>query len=344
MTRGKIVEAEAAQWYEFDQDQETTPIGFVASDTFIADARGCEWRSYGCSPDRLVGDDGLLEIKCPIPSVQMRYFLEQAADIDHKPQLQGQLMIAERKWLDILCWHPEMAKVVIRVERDEPFIDLLRAYLSEVNEYMNGVMESIALHQMPASPAKTSVREMLHKSLNQGHGAPEPPGSIPPASDPQRSADPLCDAAAPEANPIDHEHAWIESNVLDGDTRLPYARCKCGAIRGQAKGPIREWPIHKAWIESQPCMIRTFECFPKADCQGDIVSAHIRTAANSGTGLKPPQWDTVPLCTHHHGLQHQKGQPEFARLCGLNLLPVAQGYAERSPDEAMKKEMRKWIK
>jgi hypothetical protein len=203
--------------------------------------------------------------------------------------------------------------VVIRVERDEPFIGLLRAYLSEVNEYMNGVMESIALHQIPASPAKASLREMLHASLNQEHGAPEPPGPIPPASDPQRSTDPLCDAAASEAN--------------------PYAP-------SDRKGPIREWPIHKAWIEGFPCMV---ECLSHY-CHGDVVSAHIRTAANSGTGLKPPQWDTVPLCTRHHGIQHQKGQGAFAKMYEVDLLVMAHQYAERSPDEAMKEEMRKWIK
>ena len=52
-----IVEAEAADWYEFDQDVTTQRVGFITDDG----------RTMGCSPDRFVGDDGLLEIKTPLP-------------------------------------------------------------------------------------------------------------------------------------------------------------------------------------------------------------------------------------------------------------------------------------
>ena len=55
--RGLIVEAEAADWYEFDQDVTVQRIGFITD----------EEHTMGCSPDRLVGDDGLLEIKAPLP-------------------------------------------------------------------------------------------------------------------------------------------------------------------------------------------------------------------------------------------------------------------------------------
>jgi YqaJ-like viral recombinase domain len=53
MERGLIVEAEAADWYEFDQDVTVQRVGFITDDD----------HTIGCSPDRLVGDDGLLEIK-----------------------------------------------------------------------------------------------------------------------------------------------------------------------------------------------------------------------------------------------------------------------------------------
>ena len=55
MERGLIVEAEAADWYEFDQDVTVQRVGFITDDD----------HTVGCSPDRLVGDDGLLEIKAP---------------------------------------------------------------------------------------------------------------------------------------------------------------------------------------------------------------------------------------------------------------------------------------
>ena len=53
MERGLIVEAEAADWYEFDQDVTVQRVGFITDDE----------HTMGCSPDRLVGDDGLLEIR-----------------------------------------------------------------------------------------------------------------------------------------------------------------------------------------------------------------------------------------------------------------------------------------
>src|SRR5271165_5391532 len=55
MERGLIVEAEAADWYEFDQDVTVQRVGFITDDN----------HTVGCSPDRLVGDEGLLEIKAP---------------------------------------------------------------------------------------------------------------------------------------------------------------------------------------------------------------------------------------------------------------------------------------
>jgi hypothetical protein len=55
MERGLIVEADAADWYEFDQDVAVQRVGFITDDN----------RTVGCSPDRLVGDEGLLEIKAP---------------------------------------------------------------------------------------------------------------------------------------------------------------------------------------------------------------------------------------------------------------------------------------
>jgi YqaJ-like viral recombinase domain len=60
MERGLIIEAEAADWSEFDQDVTVQRGGFITDDN----------RAIGCSPDRLVGDEGLLEIKAPLPQTQ----------------------------------------------------------------------------------------------------------------------------------------------------------------------------------------------------------------------------------------------------------------------------------
>ncbi len=65
MERGLIAEAEAADWYEFDHDVTVQRIGFITDDE----------HTMGFSPDRLVGDDGVLEIKAPLPQTQIEYWI-----------------------------------------------------------------------------------------------------------------------------------------------------------------------------------------------------------------------------------------------------------------------------
>lgn len=55
--------------------------------------------------------------------------------------------------------------------------------------------------------------------------------------------------------------------------------------------------------------VRTLPCLKCRKAPSE--AAHIRTAANSGTGLKPPDWHVVPLCSQHHRIQHQIGQLSF---------------------------------
>jgi hypothetical protein len=152
MERGVIVEAEAAEWYEFAHNQETRRIGFITNDA----------GTVGCSPDRLIGDDGLLEIKCPSPPGQIEYLLTGKPHRDHRPQLQGQLWITEREWVDILCWHDELPRIVVRAERNEAFIAKLRVEMEKFNDYIDGVMDKIGSVQ---SAPRAELKEALRASL-----------------------------------------------------------------------------------------------------------------------------------------------------------------------------------
>lgn len=104
---------------------------------------------------------------------------------------------------------------------------------------------------------------------------------------------------------------------------------------GIQRGPRREWPAHVAWIKTLRC------CIP--DCYNrNIDPAHLRTAANSGTGLKPPDWYLTPLCHSHHIEAHQYGHDTLAETHGIDLFAIAADLAARSPDTAMKEEMERW--
>jgi hypothetical protein len=156
MERGLIVEAEAADWYEFDQDVTVQRVGFIADDD----------HTVGCSPDRLVGDDGLLEIKAPLPQTQVEYWISGEVHERFRPQLQGQLYVSQRRWVDILCWHDVLPKLVMRVEPDEEFIKALDRELRIFNYFIERVMEKIcATNELPIPPGKLALRAALYASL-----------------------------------------------------------------------------------------------------------------------------------------------------------------------------------
>ncbi len=120
MERGKELEAEAVKSYEFEQDVVTKTVGFITTDC----------GQIGCSPDRLVGDRGLLEIKCPAPSTHVGYLLD-GMDKDYIPQVQGQLFVTGRAWCDWYSYNPAMPSVRVRVFPDAEYQANMAVALSD---------------------------------------------------------------------------------------------------------------------------------------------------------------------------------------------------------------------
>ena len=131
--RGELLEGEAVAYYEAQTGKDTNLICFVTTDDGLS----------GCSPDRLVGTDGLLEIKVPAPHTQIGYFLRGKLEEQYTPQLQMQLYVTGRKYVDILSYSPDFPDhVIITVERHEAFIACLDTLLKRFNDYVhNGVLE-----------------------------------------------------------------------------------------------------------------------------------------------------------------------------------------------------------
>jgi hypothetical protein len=84
-----------------------------------------------------------LEIKAPLPQTQVEYWISGEVHERFRPQLQGQLYVSQRSWVDILCWHDVLPKVVMRVESDEEFIKALHRELQIFNYFIERVMEKI---------------------------------------------------------------------------------------------------------------------------------------------------------------------------------------------------------
>ena len=114
MQHGTDTEPEARSAYEFYQGVTVAEVAFVAHPT-IAEA--------GCSPDGLVGDAGMVEIKCPNTATHLETLLGQSVPGKYEKQMQFQMACCGRKWVDFVSYDPRMPEhmrlFVMRVERDD---------------------------------------------------------------------------------------------------------------------------------------------------------------------------------------------------------------------------------
>jgi hypothetical protein len=80
--------------------------------------------------------------------------------------LQGQLYVSQRSWVDIVCWHDVLPKLVMRVEPDETFIKALDRELQIFNFFIERVMEKIrAANEEPVPQGKLALKAAFRASL-----------------------------------------------------------------------------------------------------------------------------------------------------------------------------------
>lgn len=146
--RGKIMEEEARDLYGFIADTEPRRIGFIANGP------------KGCSPDALVGDKGMVEIKTALPHILIDTVLKDEFPPAHKAQCQGALWIAEREWIDIAVYWPRLPLFVKRAYRDEAYIRQLSSAVDAFNAELAEVVERVrALQGAPIVPQDKPAEE-----------------------------------------------------------------------------------------------------------------------------------------------------------------------------------------
>lgn len=104
----------------------------------------------GASPDGLIGKDGLIEIKVPNTATHIDALLK-GMDSGHIPQIQGQMWITGRKWVDFVSYDPRMPErlqlYIQRIKRDDAFIESLekevRKFLTEVDSVIEQLEEKL---------------------------------------------------------------------------------------------------------------------------------------------------------------------------------------------------------
>ncbi len=95
MERGSELEPVARAAYEAHTGTFVTETGFWLHP---------EIKWFGASPDGLVGDEGLIEIKCPRTSTHLKYRSEGKVPTKYKRQMICQLLCTGRKWVDFVSF------------------------------------------------------------------------------------------------------------------------------------------------------------------------------------------------------------------------------------------------
>lgn len=135
MERGSELEYDAVEAYQDKTLNPVEKVGFMACD------------NYGYSPDGLIGNDGLLEIKCPLQKNHAKYLANKKVPSEYKAQVQGGLYVSDRDWCDFVSFNPTFIPkyqlLIVRVYRDEQYIRALSKGIKKCIEVRNEFLEKI---------------------------------------------------------------------------------------------------------------------------------------------------------------------------------------------------------
>jgi hypothetical protein len=132
MERGKEMEEEARNYYALMTDTELALVGFIRSSN-----------AAGCSPDAVIAPNGMLELKTQAPHLLIERLLSGEPPPEHIAQLQGNLWVAEREWIDLAIYFRKMPMFKMRFVRDEPYIKTLAVAVKQFNDELDETVERI---------------------------------------------------------------------------------------------------------------------------------------------------------------------------------------------------------
>lgn len=142
---GKEHESDARHAYEIYTGYEVVDSPFLV------------WsEDFGGSPDGLVDEDGIIEIKCPYnTSVHVSYLLLQSQEdlkkmkMEYYAQIQGNLIVTGRKWCDFIsydprCVNPSMALKILRIMPDYPFMEKCKKAIERAVTFKKQLIKQLA--------------------------------------------------------------------------------------------------------------------------------------------------------------------------------------------------------
>jgi putative phage-type endonuclease len=137
MEWGTATEPQARVAYEVHTNNFVDQVPFIDHSTI---------QEFGCSPDGLVGADGLLEIKCPSSATHWEYFKAKEPPKKYFIQMQAQMAVTKAKWCDFVSFDPRFPErsqlLIVNVPRDAEFILYMEA---EIKQFLNEVSIEVKL-------------------------------------------------------------------------------------------------------------------------------------------------------------------------------------------------------
>lgn len=120
MQRGIDLEPEAKIEFQFYTGLDVQEVGFVELNEYV-----------GVSPDGLVGDDSLIEVKCPKDDIYFRLLLNGNIKPEYIAQMQMQMLVTKRKYCYFVSYNPNFEKTLFikKIDRDEEMIAKIQAGL-----------------------------------------------------------------------------------------------------------------------------------------------------------------------------------------------------------------------
>jgi len=137
MEWGTEHEPQAKSMYELMQCVDVEEVAFIKHDEI----------NTGVSPDGLVEENGLVEIKCPNTATQIETFLSGKMPSQHMAQVQGQIWVSERDWCDFVSFDPRINGVssyfCVRIERDDEYIKKLESAVIKFDSELQEMIDKL---------------------------------------------------------------------------------------------------------------------------------------------------------------------------------------------------------
>lgn len=157
MEWGMEFESVARSAYEIATESIVDTVGFVLHPIFDF---------AGSSPDGLVNENGILEIKCPKTTTHLKWMLAGGVPEEHQAQCLWNMACCDRKWADFVSYDPRLPEglkiFIARMERDDERIAVIEADVSKFNDEIEKEMSRLRERIKISAPAPGPVFDGTH--------------------------------------------------------------------------------------------------------------------------------------------------------------------------------------